>query len=390
MTRSSVRGRLAPSPTGYLHLGNARSFLLAWLQVRALGGEIILRIEDVDAARAVQGADRAIVEDLAWLGLDWDNPLDGRFYQSQRLDNYTTALSNLHSRGLLYECFCSRRELDSIASAPHGVAGPRYPGTCREFGEREREQRRRTKQPALRLRIPDPCPVEFNDLVAGFQRTDLARSAGDFILARADGVIGYQLAVVVDDIAHGITHVLRGDDLLESTPRQIHLHRLLGNTPPHFAHVPLLLGTDGARLAKRHGAVSLAELRAAGADPQRVVGYLASSCGLRDVAEPCAPHELIAGFDLSRIGREPTVWRGEGEEWELPCTSRRCPNTPPTSSQSSRGTDDYPHSMAHPPPSVRHSGNARSVRQEGRNSHGRLDNDARQHSGTNVHNATDG
>lgn len=303
-------GRLAPSPTGYLHLGNARSFLLAWLQMRALGGEVVLRIEDIDGARSVPGADRAIVEDLAWLGLDWDNQLDDRYYQSQRGEAYRAALDELTERGLLYECFCSRRELESIASAPHGPAGGHYPGTCRNLTEAERDARRAKKKPALRLRLPDSCIVEFDDLVVGAQRADLVRESGDFILARADGVIGYQLAVVVDDIAHGVKHVLRGDDLLDSASRQIHLHHLLGNASPRFAHVPLIIGADGARLAKRHGAVSLAELRASGSESERIVGWLAWSCGLRERPEPCSPRELIGEFDLARLRREPTVWDG--------------------------------------------------------------------------------
>lgn len=301
-----VRGRLAPSPTGYLHLGNARSFLVAWLQARSAGGEILLRIEDLDQARAAPGAAEAIARDLDWLGLDWDNPLTPEYVQSQRLDGYREAIEELRARGLVYDCFCSRRELREMASAPHGPTGPSYPGTCRDLTPEERAQRRQAKEPAVRLRVEAGTVVEYVDLAAGPQREAVDQCAGDFIIARADGVPGYQLAVVLDDLAMGVTHVLRGDDLLPSTARQILLFRLLGAEPPVYAHVPLILGPDGARLAKRHGSVSLAELRAAGHDPREVVGWLAWSCGLAPEPEPRRPAELIAGFSLELLARGPT------------------------------------------------------------------------------------
>jgi glutamyl-tRNA synthetase len=320
-------GRLAPSPTGYLHLGNARSFLLAWLQMRSLGGRIILRIEDLDQARTVKDAEEGIVRDLQWLGLDWDNPLTPDYFQSNRFERYHAAIEKLRARGLLYECYCSRKELHDIASAPHGPAGARYPGTCRDLTDAERAERGAQKAPALRFRVeaetwmdtdwpggrlavPGMMPgrvIRFHDLIAGDVVEDVGEAAGDFIIARADGVPSYQLAVVLDDIAMGITHVLRGEDLLDSTPRQILLFNTFNAVPPTYAHVPLILAPDGQRLAKRHGSISLAELRDAGHSAEEVVGWLAWSCGLRSAPEPCRAEELVEGFSVEMVRREVTV-----------------------------------------------------------------------------------
>lgn len=300
-----MTSRLAPSPTGYLHIGNARSFLLAWLQARSAGGRIVLRIEDLDSDRAVAGADRDIVRDLRWLGLDWDNDLTPEFYQSNRLPFYRDALLELERKGLVYPCYCSRKELREAMSAPHG-AGSRYPGTCRDLSERERKERESRKDPALRFRVERRDVVEFDDLVAGYVRADVYEETGDFIVARADGVPGYQLAVVLDDIAMGITHVLRGDDLLDSTPRQILLYRAFDASPPAHAHVPLILGPDGARLAKRHGSISIREIRERGVAPEKVVGWLAWSCGLRSIRESVQASDLIDDFSIEKLSREAT------------------------------------------------------------------------------------
>lgn len=299
-------GRLAPSPTGYLHLGNARSFLLAWLQMRNMGGRVILRIEDLDTQRAAPNAAQQIVRDLCWLGLDWDNQLTPDYFQSNRFPMYQQALATLQERGLIYPCFCSRKELRSIASAPHGSDGPIYPGTCRQLTQAQQQQRSQEKSPAFRCKVSQGTVVEQHDEVAGLQREDVAQTTGDFIVARADGVVSYQLAVVVDDLAMGVTHVLRGDDLLGSAPRQILLYRTFGATPPTFAHVPLILGEDGVRLAKRHGAVALRELRESGINAKQLVGWLAWSCGILDRPEPATAMELIAEFSLQSITREAT------------------------------------------------------------------------------------
>ena len=297
--------RLAPSPTGYLHLGNARSFLLAWLQARAAGGKIILRIEDLDMARAVKDADTGIVEDLEWLGLDWDNQLSPDYYQSNRFDYYHAALSELEERGLLYRCYCSRKELNEAMSAPHNRTG-RYPGTCRNLSDTQRKLREKEKDPALRFCVEPDTVVTFTDLLHGTISSHLHEETGDFIVARADGVPSYQLAVVLDDIAMGITHVLRGDDLLDSTPRQLLLYRTFNAAPPLFTHVPLILDMEGNRLAKRHGSVGISEIREAGYQPDEVIGWLGWSCGLLPDPEKVTAEELIAEFSIEKISRNET------------------------------------------------------------------------------------
>ncbi|MBP2017923.1 glutamyl-tRNA synthetase [Symbiobacterium terraclitae] len=304
-------GRFAPTPSGVLHLGNALTALLSWLHVRRAGGRYILRIEDIDRARSRAELARQACDDLRWLGLDWDEGPGaggphGPYYQSERTELYAEALARLQAAGHLYPCYCSRAQLMAIASAPHGLAaeGPVYPGTCRRLTPEERRAREAGgKTPSLRFALPDE-PVAFVDLVAGPQHFPPG-AGGDFVVRRADGVIGYQLAVVVDDALMGVTHVLRGGDLLDSTPRQILLYRALGWPVPQFGHLPLLLGPDGARLAKRHGAVTLAGIRAAGTRPEAVAGHLAYLAGLIDRPEPVRPQELIPCFDLARIPREP-------------------------------------------------------------------------------------
>ena len=278
-------GRYAPSPTGDLHLGNARTALLAWLWERHAGGRFLLRFEDLDAARVRPGCAQEQAGSLAWLGLDWDGE---PVWQSQRIALYEAALETLRQRGALYECFCSRADVRRAASAPHGPDGPLYSGRCRELGDRDRaEQRSLGRTASLRVRLDGP--------------------SGDIVVRRGDGVIAYQLAVVVDDADQGVTRVVRGADLEDSTGRQLELYRLLSLEPaPRYAHVPLLLGADGERLAKRHGAVGLAELRAQGADPRALVGWLAHSAGLLDAARPCTPAELVASFDPALLPHAPT------------------------------------------------------------------------------------
>ncbi|MET0397598.1 MAG: tRNA glutamyl-Q(34) synthetase GluQRS [Longimicrobiaceae bacterium] len=306
----AVRGRFAPSPTGRLHLGNARTALLAWLHARAAGGRFVMRVEDLDRARVRPGYMQAQLDDLRWLGLDWDEGPDvggphAPYLQSERQADYTAAVARLEAAGLLYPCFCSRREIAAAASAPHGPAdeGPRYPGRCRE---RPPGPAGAGGTAALRFRVA-PGRVGFRDLLQGDAAFDPEAETGDFVVRRKDGVAAYQLAVVVDDAAMGITHVVRGADLLPSTARQLLLYRALGLHPPEFLHVPLMLGADGERLAKRHGAVSLAELREAGAAPARVAGWLASTCGLAAPGEEVEAPELVSRFAVERIPRGPTV-----------------------------------------------------------------------------------
>lgn len=309
MTR---RGRFAPTPSGPLHIGNARTALLAWLQMRSAGGTFVLRMENIDKPRSRPALAMQIVDDLRWLGLDWEEGPDvggpyGPYVQSMREDLYESALEKLRGDGLLYPCYCSRAELAAIASAPHGLSseGPVYPGTCRTLAPELLAAKAAVKPPSLRFIVPD-ATIRFDDAVAGAQIASAA-AGGDFVVRRADGLYGYQLAVVVDDAAMRITDVLRGDDLLDSTPRQLMLYEALGLPAPRFAHVPLLVGSDGRRLSKRDGAISVAEMRAAGTAPERIVGWLAYWSGLTDKPEPVKAAELIAGFDLARVPKEPVT-----------------------------------------------------------------------------------
>lgn len=309
-----VRGRYAPSPTGGLHVGNARTALLAWLQVRALGGRFILRVEDLDHARNVKGGTEALLDDLRWLGLDWDEGPDvggpcGPYLQTEREAIYEEAIGRLEEQGRVFECWCSRAEIAAAASAPNGPGddGPRYPGTCRiSDAERVSAKRQAGRRSALRFRAGGGA-TSFDDGLHGEVSFDVRATVGDFVIRRADGVHAYQLAVAVDDALMGITHVLRGDDLLASTPRQVQLLEALGLPVPRYFHVPLLLGSDGQRLAKRKGDVNLAWLREHGVTPQRLVAELARTLGLTDTRE-VTPGELIAGFDLSRIARRAAVF----------------------------------------------------------------------------------
>jgi glutamyl-tRNA synthetase len=296
-------GRYAPSPTGDLHLGNARTALIAWLWARRAEGRFLLRFEDLDRARVRPGCAQEQADSLAWLGLDWDGE---PVVQSDRGDRYEQALDALRERGALYECFCSRADVRRAASAPHGPDGPLYAGLCRGLTAEGRAQRRLLgRDPALRARMDGV--VEFCDDLAGPRRESLEETTGDIVLRRSDGVIAYQLAVVVDDAAQGVTHVVRGADLLSSSARQLRLYELLRLEPvPAYAHVPLLLGPDGERLAKRHGAVGLTELRAQGADPRAITGWLAHSAGLLESPRACSSAELVEHFDSSLLRREPT------------------------------------------------------------------------------------
>jgi glutamyl-tRNA synthetase len=235
-----------------MHPGHARTALVTWLRARSQGGEIVMRIEDIDRPRVVAGSADAILRDHEWLGLDWD---EGPVFQSSRDEAYERALAQLEAAGMVYPCTCSRKEIAAIASAPHGDEGLRYPGTCR------RGVTKPDKPPALRFRFEDPSPG-FEDVLCGAYPE--GRTGGDFVLRRADGIWAYQLAVVVDDAEANVTEVIRGEDLLSSTPRQIALYRALGHRVPDFAHVGLVVDQGGVRLATRHEAPSIESLRASG------------------------------------------------------------------------------------------------------------------------------
>jgi glutamyl-tRNA synthetase len=300
----SFRGRFAPSPTGRIHLGNARSALLGWLQARAAGGRFLLRIEDLDRARCKPQFLDDLYRDLEWLGLDWDEP---PLIQSQRDASYREALERLERAGRVYPCFCTRAEIARAASAPHGLSeeGPRYPGTCAGLAPEAATERARTRVPALRFRAA-PGEWCFEDGLHGRTCQDVAALVGDFVVRRNDGVASYQLAVVVDDAASGITDVLRGDDLLSSTPRQLQLYEALGLEAPRFWHVPLVLGEDGKRLAKREGAFAVAELRERRLPVESVLGLLAAWSGLGD-GGPVTLAELVRRFRPELLPREPVV-----------------------------------------------------------------------------------
>ncbi len=306
-----IVGRLAPSPTGGLHLGHARTFLIAWLAARSAGGRVILRVEDLDASRARDEARAGALDDLRWLGLDWDEGPDvggpsSPYVQSERMPAYDASLERLKRAGLVYPCTCTRADIARAAAAPHAEdEGPTYPGTC--SGRSVADARALGDRPfAWRFRVP-AGPVAWDDLFLGRVALDPARLGGDFVVGRSPAGPSYQLAVVHDDATMGVSQVIRGDDLVPSTPRQILLYRSLGWEPPAFGHVPLAVGPDGRRLAKRDGSIKLATLREAGVDPRRLVGWIARSCGWAVEEVPSAPSDWLARFRLDSIPRTPWV-----------------------------------------------------------------------------------
>jgi glutamyl-tRNA synthetase len=288
-------GRFAPSPTGTLHLGNLRTALLAWLFARGQSSRFLVRVEDLDTGRVRRHFEEQQLSDLAALGLDWDGPV---VRQSERIELYEDAQRTLDEQGLLYECWCTRREIREAASAPHAdLPEGAYPGTCRDLTAPERAERRATRRPpALRVRA-DAARVAFEDRLTG----PFEGVVDDFVVRRNDRAIAYNLAVVVDDAAQGIDEVVRGADLLDSTPRQLWLGARLGLPALSHAHVPLMLGPDGERLAKRHGAVTLADRAALGQDAADVRSELAASVGLAEPGERPSPTELLARFDPDRL-----------------------------------------------------------------------------------------
>lgn len=309
MNNKPIRGRFAPSPSGRMHLGNAWSSLLAWLSVRSQGGTMVLRLEDLDRARCKPAFCAGVEEDLRWLGLDWDEGgLGGGalYRQSLRDEAYRAALEQLAAKDLLYPCFCTRGQLHA-ASAPHRSDGDViYPGTCRDLTDEERAERAKMRKPAVRIRVPDE-EIGFVDRLQGAYSENLAQMCGDFILRRSDGVFAYQLAVVVDDAAMGVTEVVRGQDLLTSTPRQIYLQRLLGFDTPSYCHVPLLCAADGRRLSKREADLTLQALRKNGVAPETIVGRLAHAAGLIDRPEPITPRELVPLYAVEKLPRADIV-----------------------------------------------------------------------------------
>lgn len=303
-------GRLAPSPTGVLHLGNARSFLLAWLDIRARNGHLLMRIEDLDGPRIRAGAEQAALEDLRWMGLDWDGDI---LRQSERLPVYRSALDQLLASKRAYSCICSRKDVELAASAPHaGEEGTLYPGTC--VGRYENFAAAVAASPAARQpNVRFQCAAgdtTFEDRFHGVTTYNVAEQLGDFVIWKRAQEAAYQLAVVVDDAASGVTEVLRGNDLLSSAARQLQLYAALDLAAPTFAHVPLILGADGRRLAKRHGDTSLRTLREQGLEAQQLIGWLAWQSGLQDSPAACTAQQLAAAFDLAQVPEAPVIWRG--------------------------------------------------------------------------------
>jgi glutamyl-tRNA synthetase len=294
-----VVGRFAPSPTGTLHLGNLRTALVAWLSARSQGGRFLIRFEDLDTVTSSRDHEDRQLADLAEFGLDWDGEV---VRQSERFHLYDDAIQVLSSMERVYECFCTRREIREAISAPHADAPDgAYPGTCRSLAPAERADRiLGGRAPAWRLRTSGER-FEFDDRCAG----RYSGGVDDVVLRRNDGVPAYNLAVVVDDHAQGVTEVVRGDDLLTSTPRQMLLGQLLGYAAPRYAHVPLVMSLNGERLAKRHGAVTLGELADAGLGPRKVCGLLAVSLGLTIDAAPVRPADLVERYSTALLSRQP-------------------------------------------------------------------------------------
>jgi glutamyl-tRNA synthetase len=304
MPNSKAVGRLAPSPSGLLHLGHARTFLIAWWHARASGGRVVMRIEDLDGARASREHGDAALRDLEWLGVDWDGPVK---VQSQGIERLNEAVQTLLELGLAYPCVCTRGDVRTAQSAPHqGETELRYPGTCRgRFASVEAAASASGRAPGIRLRVPSEL-VTFDDRLFGPQSFDVQAEVGDFLIARRDGAPAYQLAVVVDDAAQGVTEVVRGSDLLASTARQRWLQRALGLEEPTWLHVPLVLDASGRRLAKREADLSLSELRARAVDARSVVGWAARSAGLEVPARATAC-EVLPYFGVERLRREPVL-----------------------------------------------------------------------------------
>ena len=325
----SYVGRLAPSPTGALHLGNVRTFLIAYLRARSQGGKVILRIEDLDHPRDKKGAEVALREDLAWLGFSWDE----EHVQSARRDIYRSARDFLLAQRLIYPCVCSRRDVEAAQSAPHAGEQLFYAGRCRDrFASWEAAFAAKGAMPCWRFRVEKGETVSFEDGFAGVFSQDVAATLGDFPLARDEDGAGYTLAATVDDLLMGVTEVVRGDDLLPATPAQILLARSLvpwvqsqfsifnfqfsiPHSPlPTYFHVPLVVGADGKRLAKRHGDTRIASFRAQGVRPEAIIGRLAATCGWAAAGEEIALDDLIPRFSPATIPSRPICL--EVEEWK--------------------------------------------------------------------------
>ena len=305
----NVRTRFAPSPTGYLHIGGARTALFSWLYARKMGGTFILRIEDTDRERSTQASVDAILEGMAWLDLGHD---EGPFYQTQRFDRYAEVIEQLVESGHAYRCYCSKEELEQMREEQMArKENPRYNGLWRD---RQDETPPAGIAPVIRFRNPQTGVVEINDLVRG-KITISNAELDDLIIARSDGTPTYNLTVVVDDIDMQVTHVIRGDDHISNTPRQINIMQALGFEPPKFAHLPMILGSDGQRLSKRHGAVSVMQYRDEGFTPQALLNYLVRLGWSNGDQEIFSREEMIELFSLEAINRAPSAFNADKLLW---------------------------------------------------------------------------
>ena len=292
-------GRYAPSPTGRLHLGNLRTALLCWLHARLNNGQFLLRMDDLDSPRVVKGCDEQILKDLQWLGLDWDGDV---YYQSQHLDDYQQVFDLLKQQQQIFPCYCSRKDVQQAASAPHGKSVI-YPKTCRDLSAAKVAKLHQTKEPAWRFRVDQHAhdSIEFSDGVLGSHSESLQQDCGDFVVKRADSLFAYQLAVVVDDMRQGITDVMRGADLLDSTARQIALFETFNQAQPQYWHVPLLEDDQGKRMAKRDGSSSIQQWQETGGTAESLIGYLAFSAGLINSQQSITVANLLASLSLQRF-----------------------------------------------------------------------------------------
>ncbi len=309
------RGRFAPSPTGALHLGNARTFLLTWLSIKSQGGEIVLRIEDLDHPKVKPDTIQEAVNDLKWLGLTWDEGFSTNikphspYIQSQRTEIYKKALNELLEKNLIYPCVCSRKEIEESQSAPHAGESPEYSGNCKDrfkTWEEAAEYLPENRIPIWRFKSSN-TNICFKDAFMGKQTFNNSQLFGDFSIARHQYGAGYMLAVVVDDALMNITEVVRGNDLLDSTPRQLEIYNALNLKPPQFIHVPLVVAPDGRRLAKRHGDTKISSLRNADNSPEKIIGLLAYWCGWAEFGEKITAQELISRFSWKTLKNENAV-----------------------------------------------------------------------------------
>ncbi|TCK06564.1 glutamate--tRNA ligase [Phorcysia thermohydrogeniphila] len=319
----TVRVRFAPSPTGFMHVGNARTALFNYLFAKHYGGKLILRIEDTDVERHSEEAVKVIYEALRWMGIEWDEGPDvggdyGPYRQSARLDIYREYVEKLKEKGLVYECYCTPEELEAMRKEQlERGEPPRYTGKCRHLTEEEKEKlRKEGRKPVLRFKVPEDRVIVFEDLVKGRIEINSRQLGGDFVIVRSNGMPVYNFVVVVDDALMKVTHVIRGEDHISNTPKQLLLYEALGFTPPKFAHLPMILGTDRSKLSKRHGSTSVKEFREKGYLPEAFTNFLALLGWYpKDGKEILSMEELIERFDIKDVNSAPAVFDTTKLNW---------------------------------------------------------------------------